>query len=146
MSLSYGNVDGDEDQLWIYDDSGERSRIVYDYEDQIRTSLAMFLVEAGLAFLWIAAFVFSAVSLLVRGILCLVRICRKRGVSAENIHGKKKSGLWSAGAAVLQLTALLPCFCSCTMFPRMRWGIHMYGYLWRSGSLPLSWVCCAYMD
>ena len=110
MSLSYGNVDGDEDQLWIYDDSGERSRIVYDYEDQIRTSLAMFLVEAGLAFLWIAAFVFSAVSLLVRGILCLVRICRKSGVSAENIHGKKKSGLWSAGAAVLQLTALLLLF------------------------------------
>lgn len=108
MSLSYGNVDAeDEDWLWIFDDSGERGKIVYSYEDQIQASLPLFVMEAGVTFLWIVAFVFSAVSLLVRGIMGLIRHFRKRGAAAETVRMKTKLGRWSAAAAVLQLTVLL---------------------------------------
>lgn len=103
MSLSYGNVDGDEDQLWIFDDSGKRNKIVYSYEDQIQTSLPLFLMEVGVLFLWIVAFGFSAVSLLARGIMSLIRHFRKHSV----VGGRMKLGRWSTAAAVLQLTALL---------------------------------------
>ncbi len=105
MSLSYGGIDAeDEGRLWIFDDSGKQAKIVFSYEDQIQTSLPLFLMEAGLVFLWIAAFGFSAVSLLVRGIMVLVHLCRKRNVLA--VEGKR-FGLWSTAAAFLQLTALL---------------------------------------
>lgn len=106
MSLSYGNVDGDEDELWIFDDSGEQVKIVYSYGDHIQTALPLFIMEAGLAFLWIAAFGFSAVSLLVRGAIHLIRRCRKCGRLSEKIRDTRKLGLWSSTAAVLQLTAL----------------------------------------
>ncbi|MDE6053564.1 MAG: beta-lactamase family protein, partial [Lachnospiraceae bacterium] len=102
MSLSYGGIDAeDERSLWIYDDSGKRSKIVFAYEDQIQTSLPLFLMEVGLVFLWIAAFGFLAVSLLVHGIVILVR--RVRGKA----YVKKKLGLWSTAAALLQLNILL---------------------------------------
>lgn len=107
MSLSYGNVEEDEDQLWIFDGSGRRNKIVYSYEDQIQTSLPLFLMEVGVIFLWIVAFVFSAVSLLVRGIMYLIHHFRKCGAAADTGCEKTKLGRWSAAAAVLQLLALL---------------------------------------
>lgn len=107
MSLSYGNVEEDEDQLWIFNDSGKRNKIVYSYEDQIQTSLSLFLMEVGMIFLWIVAFVFSAVSLLVCGIMYLIRHFRKHGATADTGCEKTKLGRWSAAAAVLQLLALL---------------------------------------
>lgn len=107
MSLSYGNVEEDEDQLWIFDDRGKQNKIVYSYEDQIQASLPLFLMEAGVIFLWIVAFGFSAVSLLVRGIMCMIRHFRKSSVAAGTGCEKTKLGRWSAAAAVLQMTALL---------------------------------------
>lgn len=107
MSLSYGNVDANEKRLWIYDDSGERGKIVYGYEDQIETSLPLFLAEAGITFLWIVAFAFSAVSLVVRGVLCLVCRFKKRGGPVEENCKRKKLGCWSTAAAVSQLAAML---------------------------------------
>lgn len=107
MSLSYGNVEEDEDQLWIFDGSGKQNKIVYSYEDQIQTSLPLFLMEVGVIFLWIVAFVFSAVSLLVRGIMYLIHHFRKCGAAADTGCEKTKLGRWSAAAAVLQLLALL---------------------------------------
>ncbi len=113
MSLSYGNVDGDEDQLWIFDGSGKRNKIVYSYEDQIQTSLPLFLMEVGVLFLWIVAFGFSAVSLLARGIMRLIRHFRKRSAAGgrtklgRHCTNSDALGRWSTAAAVLQLTALL---------------------------------------
>ncbi len=113
MSLSYGNVDGDEDQLWIFDGSGKRNKIVYSYEDQIQTSLPLFLMEVGVLFLWIVAFGFSAVSLLARGIMRLIRHFRKRSAAGgrtklgRHCTNSDALGQWSTAAAVLQLTALL---------------------------------------
>lgn len=108
MSLSYGNVDAEgEDQLWIFDGSGERGRIVFSYEDHIQTSLLLFIMEAGLCFLWIVAFGFSAVSLVIRGIMALARRCRERNVPKGMRRGKQKLGWWSTAAAVLQLAVLL---------------------------------------
>lgn len=112
MSLSYGGIDEtDEGSLWIFDDSGQRSKIVFAYEDQIQTSLPLFLMEVGLVFLWIIAFGFSAVSLLVRGIMILVHFCRKRNASAEKTAGetglKKRFGIWSTAAALLQLVTFV---------------------------------------
>ncbi len=112
MSLSYGGIDEtDEGRLWIFDDSGKRAKIVFSYEDQIQTSLPLFLMEVGSILLWIAAFGFSAVSLLVRGIMALVHLCRKRSALAVEETGKnsrrKRLKVWSTAAAVLQLTAML---------------------------------------
>ena len=113
MSLSYGNVDGDEDQLWIFYGSGKRNKIVYSYEDQIQTSLPLFLMEVGVLFLWIVAFGFSAVSLLARGIMRLIRHFRKRSAAGgrtklgRHCTNSDALGRWSTAAAVLQLTALL---------------------------------------
>lgn len=102
MSLSYGGIDEtDEGSLWIFDDSGERNKIVFAYEDQIQTSLPLFLMEVGLAFLWIIAFGFSAVSLLVRGVMILVRKVTGKA------YTKKRLGLWSTIAALMQLVTLL---------------------------------------
>lgn len=112
MSLSYGGIDEtDEGSLWIFDDSGQRSKIVFAYEDQIQASLPLFLMEVGLIFLWIIAFGFSAVSLLVRGIMILVHFCRKRNTSAEKAAGetglRKRFGIWSTAAALLQLVTFV---------------------------------------
>ena len=112
MSLSYGGIDEtDEGSLWIFDDSGQRSKIVFAYEDQIQTSLPLFLMEVGLIFLWIIAFGFSAVSLLVRGIMILVHFCRKRNASAEKAADetglRKRFGIWSTAAALLQLATFV---------------------------------------
>lgn len=112
MSLSYGGIDEtDEGSLWIYDDSGQRSKIVFAYEDQIQTSLPLFLIEVGLVFLWIIAFGFSAISLLVRGIMVLIRLCKNRNALAGKEIGKnsrrKRLGLWSTVAAFMQLATLL---------------------------------------
>lgn len=112
MSLSYGGIDEtDEGSLWIFDDSGQRSKIVFAYEDQIQTSLPLFLMEVGLILLWIIAFGFSAVSLLVRGIMILVHFCRKRNASAEKAAGetglRKRFGIWSTAAALLQLVTFV---------------------------------------
>lgn len=112
MSLSYGGIDEtDEGSLWIFDDSGQRSKIVFAYEDQIQTSLPLFLMEVGLILLWIIAFVFSAVSLLVRGIMILVHFCRKRNALAEKAAGetglRKRFGIWSTAAALLQLVTFV---------------------------------------
>lgn len=112
MSLSYGGIDEtDEGSLWIFDDSGQRSKIVFAYEDQIQTSLPLFLMEVGLVFLWIIAFGFSAVSLLVRGIMLLVHFCRKRNALAEKAAGetglRKRFGIWSTAAALLQLVTFV---------------------------------------
>lgn len=112
MSLSYGGIDEtDEGSLWIFDDSGQRSKIVFAYEDQIQTSLPLFLMEVGLIFLWIIAFGFSVVSLLVRGIMLLVHFCRKRNALAEKAAGetglRKRFGIWSTAAALLQLVTFV---------------------------------------
>lgn len=112
MSLSYGGIDEtDEGSLWIFDGNGQRKKIVFAYEDQIQTSLPLFLMEVGLVFLWIIAFGFSAVSLLVRGIMILIHFCRKRNALAEKVTGKtslrKRFGIWSTAAAFLQLVTFV---------------------------------------
>lgn len=102
MELSYrtGIDAAHEDELWIFDDSGKRDKIVYSYGDYIQISMLGFVMKIGLILLWLAAIVFSAASLLIRGIMIIVR------KAARKAPVKKKLGIWSTTAALLQLIVI----------------------------------------
>jgi CubicO group peptidase (beta-lactamase class C family) len=90
-----------KDEVWT---NGSNDKICYQTIDYLKVPTATLLLEIGLAFLWIAALVFSVISLLVlliRKIACKLR--RK-----ERAPGA--SGKWSIGASLLQLLfAVLLC-------------------------------------
>lgn len=99
MGLSYrtGTDAAHEDELWIFDDSGKQNKIVYSYGDYVQISLLGFLVKVGMVCLWLIVVGFSAISLVVRGIILLVvRLSGKK-------TAQKKLGKWSAIAALLQM-------------------------------------------
>lgn len=101
LSMSYSIGEVDESQLWAADESAGLRKIVHSYGDYVEVPTAVFLLEMGLFLLWIAAVLFSFVSLLVRLILVIVRKLRKKE-PAKNLLGK-----WSTAAGLLQILALI---------------------------------------
>lgn len=129
LSLSYSIGEVDEDTLWAADESAGLRKIVYSYGDYVEVPTAEFVVEMGLFLLWIAAIVFSLISLLVRLIAIIVRkLCKKESV-------KNALGKWSAAAELLQLLALLllfavvVCVSICVQWNAYVWVFAVFGIL-----------------
>lgn len=90
----------EQDDVWITGTNGDAEKLCFIGTDAVRVSGLQFVLETALLFLWIAAAVFSAVSLLVKTVRWIIRICRKK----QNII---PLGKWSALAAVEQVMAVL---------------------------------------
>lgn len=104
LSLSYSIGEVDEDTLWAADENAGLRKIVYSYGDYVEVPSAVFVLEMGLFLLWIAAVLFSMISLLVRLIVIIVRRLRKKE-PVKNVLGK-----WSTAAGLLQLLVLFLLF------------------------------------
>lgn len=104
MGFGYAN-EPDDDELWIWSKAvGENSgqdKIVYSYGDWVRVPVMRFVFEVGLVLLWAAAVGFSAVFLLIRLIMMLVRKIKKKTAIKYNL------GKWGVAASLLQLTTVL---------------------------------------
>lgn len=100
MSLSFVMGEWEEDEFWAYEKTDPLQKVCYAYGDYLKVPLSAFLLEMGLLLLWTAALLFSAVSLLVKGIRLVYRKARKKSNTVF-------LGKWSALAAVLQLSAML---------------------------------------
>lgn len=89
------------DEVWMQGTSGDMEKICFVYTDAVRVPVWQFVLETALLGVWIAAVLYSVVSLFVKLIRKLLCICRKK--QNEIFLGK-----WSALAAAAQvLTALL---------------------------------------
>lgn len=104
MSFGYAN-EPDDDELWIWSkavgENSGRDKIVYSYGDWVRVPVMCFVFEVGLVLLWAAAVGFSAVFLLIRLIMMLVRKIKKKAAIKHNL------GKWSVAASFLQMTTVL---------------------------------------
>lgn len=135
LSLSYsiGEVDGDE--LWLADESAGLRKIVYSYGDYVEVPTAEFVLEMGLFLLWIAAVLFSIISLLVQLILVIVRKLRKKE-PAKNALGK-----WSTAVGLLQLLALILLFAVIVCVSAyVRWNAYVWMFV-LFGILAIVMVC-----
>ncbi|MGN0484978.1 MAG: serine hydrolase [Lachnospiraceae bacterium] len=97
LSLSYKINEVDENKLWMLDDTSGCKKIVYSYGDDIQVSKPVFVLEMGLCALWVAAIVFSVISLLVHLIRTVVRRCQKKTII------KNELGSWSVIVSILQI-------------------------------------------
>lgn len=104
LSLSYSIGEVDKDMLWIADESTGHRKIVYSYGDYVEVPTVEFVLEMGLFLFWIAAVLFSLISLFVRLITIIVRKVRKKE-PVKNLLGK-----WSTAAGLLQLLILILLF------------------------------------
>lgn len=100
MSLSFMLGEPETEEYWAVGTSGGVEKVCYPYGDWVRVPIWEFVLELGLVLLWVAALMFSVLSLLIKLIRKLVNMCRKK--RPEIVLGR-----WSAMAAVLQLGILV---------------------------------------
>ena len=100
MSLSFMLGEPETEEYWAVGTSGGVEKVCYPYGDWVRVPVWEFVLELGLVLLWVAALMFSVLSLLIKLIRKLVNMCRKK--RPEIVLGR-----WSAMAAVLQLGILV---------------------------------------
>lgn len=97
VSLSYTDA-AEPEEVWAVGTSGGIDKICLLYADYVRIPLWRFILEIALFFLWIAALIFSIVSIFAKLVKKLVYILRKKNTVVP-------LGGFSALAAVLQLAA-----------------------------------------
>lgn len=101
LSMSYCTVEEDEAMLWMVDEIDGLQKVVYSYGDYLEVPTAVMVLELGLVLLWLAAFLFSLISLLVRLIAFIVRKIRKKEPAVNHLRK------WSMVAALLQIVSLI---------------------------------------
>lgn len=97
LSLSYTDA-ADLEEVWAVGTGGGIDKVCCLYADYVRVPLWRFILEMILFFSWIAALVFSLVSIFVKMIRKLIYILKKKNAIIP-LNG------FSSWAAVLQLTA-----------------------------------------
>ena len=127
-SLSFLIDEAEPDEFWMTGTSQGVEKISYPYVDFVRVPVWQFVLEMGLFILWIAAALFSLVSLLVKLIRKIVWICKKK----KNVI---PLGRWSTVAALLQILVLVLLGCavvkvsSYALFSTYRWMLVVLGIL-----------------
>ncbi|MCI5621616.1 MAG: beta-lactamase family protein [Lachnospiraceae bacterium] len=101
LSMSYCTVEEDEAMLWMVDEIDGLQKVVYSYGDYLEMPTAVMVLELGLVLLWLAAFLFSLISLLVRLIAFIVRKIRKKEAAVNHLRK------WSMVAALLQIVSMI---------------------------------------
>lgn len=128
FSLSFLIDEAEPDEFWMTGSSQGVEKISYPYVDFVRVPVWQFVLEMGLFILWIAAALFSLVSLLVKLIRKIVWICKKK----KNVI---PLGRWSTVAALLQILVLVLLGCavvkvsSYALFSTYRWMLVVLGIL-----------------
>ncbi|MCM1261303.1 MAG: beta-lactamase family protein [Butyrivibrio sp.] len=99
LSLSYTDA-ADLYGIWAVGTSGGIDKVCCPYGDYVRVSLGRFILESASFFLWIAALIFSAISIIIKLIKKVVYIIKKKDTAIP-------LGRWSTLAALLQIAAAL---------------------------------------
>lgn len=99
MSLTYMMGEPEREDYWAVGNDGVE-KVCYPYSDWVDVPTWEFGLEIGLVLLWLIAVVFAILSLLIKGIMALVRAIRKRKV-------QKPMSRWSSLAAVFQIVVIV---------------------------------------
>lgn len=99
MSLSFMLGEPETEEYWTTGNDGVE-KVCYPYGDWVDVPGWEFVLEIGLVVMWLISLVFAAVSLLVKLILWIVRLCRRKRGSVPLRH-------WSTLACISQMVLVL---------------------------------------